>query len=937
MSNASSKRIRRLSDAAKIQWAKFDAQSGDMLSLQQHLKDAFEVARYLWDEWLSESLKRVLAREFGSEKAARSWVTFYAGIHDVGKASYPFQAKVSELFDRSAAYGLDAVTAPSSEQLRQAPHGSVGANSFFYWLLDNFGFDADAAVTFVSPLGGHHGKFPSQSQLGSCEQFASVYENEEWEALRCEFFDFMRETAGLSEDDFEGLGVSGLPAPVQMLLTGIVVMADWIASNVNLFPLSIAEEVSGSRSSDAIDYLDLPDPWEPKKDVKPEDLFTARFSLPSGASPYPVQLDAVRLAKDANEPGLFLIEAPTGEGKTEAALAVAEVLASKFGCGGVQVALPTCATSDAMFSRVLEWLKRAISDDQLASAMLTHSRAQFNEEFQGLKFPSTGLANIYDEDFSTASTEPAVEAHWWLQSRKTAALADFIVGTIDQFLFAALQSKHVMLRHLGLAGKVLVLDEIHAADVYMRQYLYRALQWCGAYRVPVIALSATLPPTIRYQLMESYLQGSCEFQRRSSLPAEIEQKMAEAREDCAYPLLTYFSPHDVVICHPKQSSRSQRTALDYCDESEIRTVLERELASGGCAVVVCNTVRRAQSFYDEILTSKVFDSEEVFLLHSRFIAADRQRKEKQLVAKYGKHGRRPKRGIVVSTQIVEQSLDLDFDLMLSDFAPIDLLIQRVGRLHRHERNDRPRHLAEPRLVLFGVTEPAMSNPPVFAAGSERIYSKSLLLRTAAVLVGKTTIDSPSDVANLVRNVYDALALSPEMWQNEWDTAEAELMQAEEKLASKASRSLGPTPHEQDMSKWFVLESGEEYKGQSQVRDIEESIEVVLVENHDAKIYSLPWLENRGGESLDDTNGVDDELAREVAKCTISIPFWQVGDIDHFIAELERFGNPTWQQSSWLKGLLPMPLNLEGKFQFDDITFIYNTKYGLSVVREQESK
>lgn len=936
MSNMDSNLADVLSEIARLQWAKWDWQSEEALSLSQHLNDAQDVAFYLWDEWLPESLRQVLTDEFGSKGQARAWVAFYAGCHDIGKASYAFSVKVPELYDRVCSYGLGAATTLSSKELRGAPHGAVGAYTLWVWLVENHGFDKDAADTYVAPIGGHHGKFPDENLLHSAEDFVEELEDEKWQQIRFEFFDVMATRAGLTATYVEQRREQGLSAPTQMLLTGIVVMADWLASNTELFPLSMFDASSTSRSDDAIDRLNLPDPWDPRPESSADDLFRARFDLPAGATPYPVQLDAVKLTEEVDKPGLLLLEAPTGEGKTEAALAAAEVLAAKFGCGGVQVALPTCATSDAMFSRVLKWLDRAIAEDQLASAMLTHSRAQFNDEFQGLKFPSQSFSAIYDEEYGANSKEPAVEAHWWLRSRKTAALADFTVGTIDQFLFSALQSKHVMLRHLGLAGKVLILDEVHAADIYMQQYLYRALEWCGVYGVPVIALSATLPPDTRFHLMEAYASGIAQLEN-AQISNNILGELEIAKNERAYPLLTFVNADGVSIRKPEASSRRQVVSLEYCDDSSVVSMLTEELRDGGCAVVVCNTVQRAQTLYDEICADGSFTDDEVFLLHSRFAAADRRDKEEELVAKYGKSGVRPRRGVVVSTQIVEQSLDLDFDIMFSDFAPSDLLIQRAGRLHRHSRKNRPERLQAPRLVLFGVTEIRDSDAPEFVSGSKRIYGTALLMRTASALMGRKQFISPDHVAGIVRETYDAAAQCPFSWRKDWDEAVKEQQANGEKLAEKAKRSLGPSPNEKDMSRWFQHGSAEEFRGQSQVRDIEESIEVVLVEQRGSELYSLPWLEKRGGESLSDANGVDDELAREVAKCTISLPYWQVGGVDEFIAELERFGSPSWQLSSWLKGLLPLPLNESGQCHVNGVSFSYDMKYGLRSIREKESR
>lgn len=927
-----------------MQWAKFDKDDGLTLSLRQHLMDAQGVAAYLWDEWLAQSLKTVLSKQFGSAETARKWCMFYAGIHDIGKASAAFQTKVPELFSQSTALKLDFQRSVAPNDLKKMPHGMVGANTFFQWLKNKHGFYPEDAETFASPIGGHHGKFPNPTQLEQCRSQSKDDETSQWEALRVEFLESMQRFVGLSDQDIEDQSDNYLPGYVQMLLTGIVVVSDWIASNTSLFPLGTAITSVESRVNNAIDALDLPDPWVPQPVADSDSLFRERFSLPAGCLPYPVQLDAISLVQKTQKPSLILIEAATGEGKTEAALGAAEVLANKFGCGGVQVALPTCATSDAMFSRVLKWLDKAVPEDQLASAMLTHSRAEFNDEFQGLKLlgksaKDDNFSGIYDEEFADSSPEPAVEAHWWLRSRKTAALADFTVGTIDQFLFSALQSKHVMLRHVGLASKVLILDEIHAADTYMQQYLYRALEWCGAYGVPVVALSATIPPSIRAELIRSYAQGQAWADELDCPPAEFESALQDVAADVAYPLLTSSTKDGIETCRPEPSARSQTTSIEYCEYDEIAAQLDSELTEGGCAVVICNTVGRAQELYKTIQSSEKFQGDDIFLLHSRFTAADRRRKEQDLIAKYGPQGSRPYRGIVVATQVVEQSLDVDFDIMFSDFAPMDLLIQRIGRLHRHRRPKRPNQLKTPRLVLFGCDEPTASAPPALAKDSKRIYGASLLLRTAAALLDRKHIKSPDNIAGLVRATYADNPVIPSEWAEVWAHAEEERRKTAIQQAEKAGKSLGPVPDEFDMSRWFAIESNEEFRGQSQVRDIEESIEVVLVAERDGQLFSLPWLEKRGDELLDNIAGLDDELAREVAKCTVSIPAWQIGyggdAIDSFIQELEAYGREAWQRNSWLKGLLPMPLKQNRQSIINNTVFVYDQIYGLKILRKEE--
>lgn len=917
-----------MSEAALAQWAKWVEADEESLSLYRHLEDAREVAGFLWDEWLPQAEKDVLIREFGNEDIARSWCVFYAGVHDVGKASVFFQEKVPSLFERSLAYGLDRLEPSSFNELRLTPHGIVGAKSLRDWLVSKFAFSQRRVDAFVTPISGHHGKFPTEGDE-ECRGIIKRTEDPKWEAIRFEFIEEAFSASGLSEEALTATRNKKLSAPAQMLLSGIVVMADWIASNSRLFPLS---SNSPTRIDDALDELDFPEPWTPTVESSSLELFQSRFELPSGASPYPVQLDAIEIMGDSEKPGLLLIEAPTGEGKTEAALGAAEKLASKFGSGGLQVALPTCATSDAMFSRVIQWLERAVPEDGYASTMLTHSRAQFNDDFRGLMFSAMdNVSEIYDE----TSKNPSIEVHWWLNSRKTGALAQFTVGTIDQFLFSALQAKHVMLRHVGLAGKVLVLDEIHAADAYMREYLYRALEWCGAYSVPVVALSATLPPNTRADLMRAYASGQARIAGLRRIPESVEKKIELAKAETAYPLLTFANSEEVILRKSAPSARSSTTKIEYCEDDEILATLQRELVDGGCAVIVCNTVRRAQEIYDDILSSGTSDESDIFLLHSRFTAADRRRKEADLVAKYGKNGHRPSRGIVVATQVVEQSLDLDFDVMFSELAPTDLIIQRIGRLHRHSRKDRPTKLKVPKILFFGSTEPTAVEPPRFSRGSERVYGKSLLLRTAAVLLGRDSVSSPSEVAELVRATYSDTAEAPTEWAEAWISAEEQRSKHEREQKQRADTYLGPPPWQRDMAKWSFVRSSEEFRGQSQVRDMEESIEVVLVTVKDDGMYSVPWMAKRADERIDNLAGIDAELAREVAKCTVSIPFWQVGDIDAFIAELERYGCESWQKNSWLKGLLPMPLNQQGKHRYQDISFSYDTEYGLRAVRDEE--
>ncbi|MGO4420448.1 CRISPR-associated helicase Cas3', partial [Streptomyces sp. MCAF7] len=520
-----------------------------------------------------------------------------------------------------------------------------------------------------------------------------------------------------------------LPQPVQVVLTALVILSDWIASSAELFPYSSPTTGHGGagRLEAAWRGLDLPGPWSP---AEPQgtaaELFAARFNLPPGTSIRPVQEEAVRMAREMPTAGLLIIEAPMGEGKTEAALAAAEILAARTGAGGCLVALPTRATGDAMFSRLLAWLEH-LPDEDGRSVFLAHAKAALNDEWSGLARAASRTITAIDPDGpegvpasgkASRTSSSALQAHQWLRGRKKGLLASFVVGTIDQVLFAGLKSRHLALRHLALAGKVVVIDEVHAYDAYMNSYLERVLHWLAAYRVPVVMLSATLPSDRRRALVDAYAGDGAG---------------ADLSPD-AYPLLTAVAPGGAPLSAqpPAASGRRVDIHLEGLDDDLLTLAdrLEAELSGGGCALVVRNTVDRVLEAAERL--RERFGEDRVTVAHSRFVAADRARKDLDLRTRFGPAGNRPSGPhIVVASQVVEQSLDIDFDLLVTDLAPVDLMLQRMGRLHRHPR-DRPERLRTPHCLVTGVEW--RNDPPEPVRGSLGVYQgPHTLLRALAVL------------------------------------------------------------------------------------------------------------------------------------------------------------------------------------------------------------
>ena len=515
-----------LSWAAKRLWAK-KARTGEArwLPLATHLTDSAGLARRIWGRWLCDGVKRTVAEaSHCDEEAAGKLFVFLMAAHDVGKATPLFQAKQSSftesdldrrLTEELCMTGLPmqpyrAFTSPGS-----SPHALAGEI-----ILEAAGCPPNIAVI----VGGHHGRPPSAKALidGGEERQESNFFVEgrgraPWDAVRGELVELALEIAGFRSFD-------ELPVPdpaAQVLLTGLAVMTDWIASNERYFPyidvddpvrLDMGEE-RGKAAFRRLDFLKTV--WQPGNPGGADRLFFSRFGFP----PRPLQSAVLETAVAVPDPGIFILEAPMGIGKTEAVLAAAEMFASASGRSGVFFALPTQATSDGMFPRLLSWI--AGLSDGVHSVELVHGKAQFNDALNALSRLG-GSSQVAGDEGDGAAVYP------WFEGRKKALLADFAVGTVDQLLQLALRQKHVMLRHLALANKVVIIDECHAYDAYMNVYLKRALRWLGRYRTPVILLSATLPGAKREELVRAYLGNDAPARR------------AAGSEACtgAYPLIT---------------------------------------------------------------------------------------------------------------------------------------------------------------------------------------------------------------------------------------------------------------------------------------------------------------------------------------------------------------------------------------------------------------
>ena len=702
-------------DPLRLLWAKTKGGGDERHALLYHMIDSGQVALALWEHAFTDGLRARLAGALAltEEEAGRVFACWIA-LHDVGKASPAFQRQCPAVAARLHEAGL---LFPASGDFSPEPHGLVST-----WVLAEVlrasALTKAQAADLARALGGHHGVLPTRSRTLSPHRAANLG-GAAWEAAR-------HGLTALVWQVFSPPPVRSFPDGERernsflALFAGWASVADWIASIAERFwcadgarPLSDYVEYARKQARLALRELG----WVGWRPVGETPDFRQVFPF----APNPVQQAVIAAARTAELPALAIIEAPTGSGKTETALYAADKWLQRALGRGLYVAMPTQATSNQMFGRVVEALAK-LHPGSLLNVQLVHGHALHSDAVADIS-----LAAV-DED-----TTARVAALEWFFPRKRSLLAPFGVGTVDQSFLSVMQTKHFFVRLFGLARKVVVFDEVHAYDVYMNEVFLRLLNWLHAAGTSVIVLSATLPSRTRRELARAY--GGC----------------APDGEEPAFPRLTLVAGgRTTTLPLPPAGSRTLRLLRLDATPDAIVAYLRPRLAGGGCAAVICNTVGRAQELYQHVREAALVQPDDCLLFHARFPFAWRQEKERQVLGRFGKSGERRERAIVVATQVIEQSLDLDFDYMVSDLCPVDLLIQRAGRLWRHDRSARP--AKEPELALLGPGRTSAGDPDF--GPSAHIYEPYYLLRTLACLEDKESLVLPAESAALVEAVYD---------------------------------------------------------------------------------------------------------------------------------------------------------------------------------------
>lgn len=677
----------------------------------------------------ADRFRRYWAGRFGwSEDTLTEWSLFFIALHDLGKFSASFQNLRPDLLRKLQ----DGRVHVAHESIR---HDSLGA---MVWgelggdeIAALFGTQFEAADQWIAAVTGHHGQPPRSG--GALQDH---FKPQDLQAVH-DFAGLMaaRFLSERSREAWRAVPTKALrecSRQYSWWLAGLTVLADWLGSNTDFFSYSEAP-------------ADL-DPYWNHSCRQAESALAASGVLPQRPAPTqslpqlcgiadatPLQQQAQDLAL-ADGPQLFVLEDVTGAGKTEAAVLLAHRLLAAGQGDGLYFALPTQATANQMYERLSVVYERLFEPGSQPSLVLAHSARDLSAAFRASvipDYPDPEPQRSLEGDEQTASQRCTA---WLADQRKAALLAQVGVGTVDQALIGALPVRHQSLRLLGLFGKVLIVDEVHACDAYMLGLLKSLLRFHHAAGGSAILLSATLPAHMRAELCAIY------------------QPDAEPRS-LAYPLLSHAAASGLSEYPVPTRAQVRRTvriewlrSLDEC-----RAVV---LAAARRNEAVCwlrNTVREATQAHAQLKP----DWEQTELFHARFALADRLAIETAALNRFGRQALAEERAghVLVATQVVEQSLDLDFDCMVTDLAPIDLLIQRAGRLHRHARGPR----GEP--VLYVLSPEARGDAEDGWLGAE-LRSAGLVYNAARLWLGCWQLQQqgslwrmPEDARAMIEAVY----------------------------------------------------------------------------------------------------------------------------------------------------------------------------------------
>lgn len=795
--------------------------------LPYHLMDVAAVGSQVLDTHSTLLSDLALLLEL-SESEVKALLVFGLLMHDLGKMTASFQ---SIFADQNLCQ--IALLPGVSYDARSAGHDQLGydvwqqLNLPAAWSqIGNAAKVRRLAGSFLGLFWGHHGRPVREEETmidSSSLTEPDIEAGNEWLQLALSLLETNLPIEKFLDRDFRRN-----VQQASWLIAGFSTYCDWVGSDNSIFHyldtvcpvedywqrVALPSAVLANTKTEVFDPVT----------VAPFEGFNQVF----GFSPSPLQ-SAVSTMTLSQSPQLFIIEDLTGSGKTEAALTLTHRLLELGSANGFYMALPTMATSNAMFSRTREHYSKMFrrADGSPLSIVLAHGSRALNEEFQEARLGNGSREMPYKGPDETASLHCS---EWLADSRKKALLAPVGVGTIDQVLLSVLPKKHQSLRVLGMYRKILVIDEVHAADTYMFKLLDSVLKLHASQGGSVIMLTATLSLKQRTDIVESW-QSALGL----STPAIVPPASSH------FPLLTRVSQEAGVEETPLMArpGTEKTVAVEFVHSAEACVERIAHAAKAGqCVVWVRNSVDEVIDAYQQVC-ERLGESEQVLLFHSRFTLADRIEKEQWVKTHLGKHSTAAERAgrVLVASQVFQESLDADADLMISDLCLIDDLVQRAGRLHRHVRdnqgnplaaNDNDRRAA-PTLLVHA---PEWQETPDEAwlkrhsRNTQYVYqTPGKIWLTMAYLKQKSIIELPQSAREMIEFVYGDNVAIPEAFAN----AEQEFDGKE-----RAARSQGQS-NVLNLSTGYSTKSSQVWSDDNVevgTRLGEEAFEVLLVEKVD---------------------------------------------------------------------------------------------------------
>tara|TARA_B110001469_G_C9648333_1_gene329273 strand:+ start:516 stop:3104 length:2589 start_codon:yes stop_codon:yes gene_type:complete len=668
-------------------WAKTDEHAQPALSVRDHCINVGAVANQV-AQYLSDSVKPLLPL---------GGVTLCA-LHDVGKISPGFQLK-SPVWRKQWQENLHLSAPDQYEKF----HATVS-----HHFLANL---AGKPQNWLISIGGHHGTYKSNRAR---PRLRNVKDHPQLMSAK--------------ESLYQELTTLFGPIPEEVVekcarlhwLTGLMIFSDWIGSNTEWFPLAETETLTLGTAKDRAHSALSTIGWH-RRNVRPAKTFEAVF----GFSPNPLQ---ETLLKAADCRGLYIVEAPMGVGKTEAALALAHQRWTEGDEGGLYFALPTQLTSNRIHERITGFLDKIIEDS--STQALIHGNAKLRDD---------RITPLFATAPDTETKQLADEANQWFSDSRKSLLAPFGTGTIDQALMAVLPVRFAALRLFALSGKIVVIDEVHSYDPYTSALVDRAVKWLLGTGCTVVILSATLTAQRRTELVQA--AGATETAPSSAYPL-ITKVAIGANESTSIEV-----PDTAPIT---KSIHIENTDVD--NDKWIQTAITAA-ENGACVLIIRNTIAAAQETYKRLSADCRSGLGIQFgLIHSRFPQFQREISETLWTDQLGRSGKqRPKGAILVGTQVLEQSVDIDADLLITDSAPSDLILQRIGRLQRHNRV-RPTGYEKPRCLILQTSVDWSDEPKLIRkqiGSSAFIYPPFALYQSAQVWAGITTLSLPDQIRTVL--------------------------------------------------------------------------------------------------------------------------------------------------------------------------------------------